>query len=178
MKVGELMSRRVFTCSVDDCLDKPAQRMWEEDVGSIPVLDHAGRIAGIVTDRDLCMAAHLRGQPLAAIRVDGVMSRGVVSCRPGEEIAVAQRLMRRHQIHRLPVVEANDRLVGILSLNDLARAAARERTKAVRQIGTDAIAQTLAAITEPRWSRAPSASDDAAEAPAPPGPRRSSRAGQ
>jgi CBS domain-containing protein len=122
MLVQELMTRPAHHCHAGDTLDVAARLMWEHDCGCLPVLDGGGELVGIVTDRDLCMAAYTRGLPLAAIRVDGTMAHTVIVCRPEETVSSALRRMETHDVRRLPVVGAHGQLVGILSLADVVRA--------------------------------------------------------
>jgi CBS domain-containing protein len=150
MKVGDVMTRDVQVCHTRDRLDCPARIMWEQDVGCVPVLDRDLRLAGMVTDRDICMAAYTQGLLLAAIPVTVAMAHDVASCRAGDELAAAERTMQQRQVRRLPVVDDAGRVVGILSLNDLARAAAGDRLQPTRLVGTDEVLVTLARIGEPR----------------------------
>jgi signal-transduction protein with cAMP-binding, CBS, and nucleotidyltransferase domain len=78
-----------------------------------------GKLVGIVTDRDICMAAYTQGVPLDAIPVERVMSPKVISCARTDDLDTAHRLMRTHEIHRLPVVDTRGRPIGILSLSDV-----------------------------------------------------------
>ena len=119
MKVADVMTPQVRACTIHDSLNAAARIMWDHDCGCAPVIDAHGRLAGIITDRDICMAAYTQGTPLAAIPVQRAMSARVVSCSRGDELETAHRLMRTHEIHRLPVVDSHGRLAGILSLSDL-----------------------------------------------------------
>lgn len=119
MKVADLMTRDVRACAIHDALNAAARIMWDHDCGCAPVVDAHGKLAGIVTDRDICMAAYTQGMPLEAIAVERVMSRKVVSCARGDDLDSAHRLMRTHEIHRIPVVDSRGRPVGILSLSDV-----------------------------------------------------------
>ncbi|HVS11206.1 MAG TPA: CBS domain-containing protein, partial [Planctomycetota bacterium] len=80
MKVEQLMTRDVKACAPQDSLSRAAQLLWESDIGALPVVDSEGRVVGMVTDRDVCMAAYFKGRPLAEIRVDETMARKVYSC--------------------------------------------------------------------------------------------------
>ena len=85
MNVGQLMTRTVHACNPDDPLHVAAQIMWEQDCGCVPVVvDEEGgsRVVGMLTDRDVCMAAYTQGKALAVIKVSSAMSREVCSCRP------------------------------------------------------------------------------------------------
>ena len=143
MKVAELMVEEVTACSPDDALNRAAQIMWENDCGCVPVVDRAARLIAVLTDRDICMAAYTRGGTLKDIRVSAAMSSELFACRPDDDLLDAQKMMREHQVRRMPVSDATGRLVGILSLNDVARAIAR---KAVTKA---AAADTLVKICAP-----------------------------
>ena len=80
----------------------------------------------MLTDRDICMAAYTQGRPLGEMQVSSAMSRQLFSCRPEDSLAKAEEIMRTNRIRRLPVIDADRHLVGILSLDDIAREATRE----------------------------------------------------
>ncbi len=151
MKVKELMTTEAKSCREYSTLNTAAQIMWDHDVGCIPVVDRENRVIGILTDRDICMSAYLQGVPLTGALVTSAMSKQVFSCRPEDEIATAAKLMREKQLHRLPVIDEQGRLVGILSVNDLAREAAQEgRAKKARQVTDAEISQLIASVNAPR----------------------------
>jgi CBS domain-containing protein len=154
MNIGQLMTHNVRACSSEDTLDTVAQIMWDNDCGCVPVVDAQRRVVGIITDRDVCMAAYTQGASLRALRVSGAMSKEVFSCKPEDTLAAAEELMRAKQIRRLPVADADGLLVGIVSLNDIAREAEHERSQAKREVTTDEVGLTLAAICSPRSQRA------------------------
>jgi CBS domain-containing protein len=146
MRIKEVMSHPVITCPTDSTLDAPARLMWEFDCGIVPVVGDDGRLAGVVTDRDVCMAAYTQGQPLARIPVTKAMSKQVLACHEDEAIEAVEQLMRDNQIRRVPVIDSAARPVGLVSLNDLARLAAGARKSAVDRH----IVETLAAVCQPR----------------------------
>lgn len=125
MRVEQVMSDRVFVCRATDDATVAAAIMWNHDCGAVPVVDDAGLLVGIVTDRDLCMAGYTRGQPLHAIPVRSVMGRTVHAARATDSVAEVEALMARHQVRRVPVVDAAGRPIGIVSVIDLARQALR-----------------------------------------------------
>src|SRR5512144_3062592 len=77
MNVDQLMKRSVRSCQQEDSLDWAAQTMWEADCGCLPVVDGDGRLLAVITDRDICMAAHFQGGPLYALKVKSAMSKGI-----------------------------------------------------------------------------------------------------
>lgn len=159
MKVQEIMSQPVVTCRPNDSLNRAAELMWDGDCGTVPVVDDDGRVAGIVTDRDICMASYTKGQTLASIPVSEAMTSAVRTCRAEDPVESAVRQIREARARRLPVVDDDNRPVGILSLNDIARSAADQRQSDIDR----EVVEMLAAVCEPR--RASEKSAVAAAAP-------------
>ena len=163
MRVAQLMSQPAITCSADDDLGRAAQLMWEHDCGSLPVVDHDGTVIGVITDRDVCMAAYTTGRPLSAISVRTAMSKDATTCRAEENVETAEQRMSEKRIRRLPVVDESRHPVGVLSISDLARDAIQPRnrnTPAERGLTT-----TLAAVSEPRNGNKPAVAQRGASAP-------------
>lgn len=150
MKVKQCMSKPAVVCQLDDTLHEAAKRMWENDCGALPVMTTEGRVVAMLTDRDICMAAYTQGNPLHAIKVSGVMSRTLYVCRPDDSVQAAEKLMRDHQVRRLPVVDEDGHLSGLISLNDLARASAKQMPHKADGLNPAQVASTLASICEPR----------------------------
>ena len=149
MNVAQIMSRLVHTCRPDDTLAVAVGKMWDHDVGCVPVVDSEGRVIGMLTDRDAVMGAYTQGRPLDQLPVSVAMARKVFSCQPADALIAAEESMRRWQIRRLPVVDAGGTLVGILSLNDIAREADREVGRKGREVSAQEVTATLAAVCEP-----------------------------
>lgn len=126
MKVRELMTFPAHTCQAQDTLAQAARLMWEHDIGILPVVDRDGRVGATITDRDICMAAWTRGARLEELRVAESMSKGLFACAPDDDVTIAANRMVQHQVHRLPIVDAEGKLAGMLSLNDLAVAGERD----------------------------------------------------
>jgi len=118
--------------------------MWERDVGIVPVMANH-RVAGVVTDRDLAIASYQQGRALIDISVASVMSDEVFCCEPTDPIGMAEQMMADHQVRRLPVV-FEGRLVGMISLNDIARGSARSPS----EVTPVELGWTLGAICQPR----------------------------
>ena len=153
MKIDKLIVKSVRTCYPEDDLRAPARAMWEADCGCIPVVDSWSRVIGMITDRDICMAAYTQGRTLQEIQVQSVMSKSVVACTNTDSLEQAEELMRRNKVRRLPVLDAEKKLVGLLTLNDIARAARSEPTGASDALLRDA-GQLLAEVGEPRLQAA------------------------
>ena len=122
MKVKDIMTVGSRTCTPDTTLAAAATLMWEGDCGVLPVLDD-GELVGIVTDRDMFIALGTRNARAAHVRVGAVATHAVSTCGPDDEVASALATMKQARVRRLPVVDAGGKLLGIISINDIALAA-------------------------------------------------------
>ena len=142
MNVDQLMSRNVKTCTPNDTLEIAARIMWENDCGVVPVVDSDGRAVGMITDRDVCMAGFTQGLQYWQIPVSTAVSKTLFSVQPDDSLHKAEEIMRARQVRRLAVTSTDGKLLGILSLNDLARHAGHRAD----DLGTEEVARTLSAI--------------------------------
>ena len=118
MKVQDVMTAEVRTCRPDSNLSAAAMQMWNGDCGALPVLADGGELVGMITDRDICIAAATKHRDPEKIRVDEVISGKAYSCSPETEIHDALNLMQEKRVRRLAVINSNDgKLAGILSMN-------------------------------------------------------------
>jgi CBS domain-containing protein len=117
MKISDVMTPNPRTVSLADDIQKAARIMRDEDAGSVPVVDE-GRVVGMVTDRDIAIRAVADGD--FDCTIEDICSDDVVCATPEMSTAEAADLMGEHQVRRLPVVDDDDRLVGIVSIGDLA----------------------------------------------------------
>lgn len=136
MRIRELMTTSVTTCSPADSCTNAARRLKAENIGSLPVVE-GQKLVGIVTDRDIVLHCVAEGKSCDSTPVSECMTRNPVTCTPDMDAHDATRLMSSEQVRRLPVVE-NGRLVGICSLGDLA----------VTDIHVDEAGQALSGISE------------------------------
>ena len=120
MKVRDVMTTEVGYCQPDAPLAQAADIMWQRDCGVVPVVDESQRVIGMITDRDICFAVVTKNRLASEIKISEVISQKEVrSCAPGDAIEDALKTMKRRQLRRLPVVNKEGVLVGILSLADL-----------------------------------------------------------
>lgn len=147
MQVEQVMSRQVRTCTERDTLAVAAGLMWDHDIGALPVLGTDGKLAGVITDRDICMGALFSGRPLTEIPVGEHMSRQVFTVEPAATVEAAEQLMADKQIRRLPVVGFEGELIGMLTMSDLTRAAVEPDRK---EVGAREVATTLSRIVRAR----------------------------
>jgi CBS domain-containing protein len=145
VRVKDVMTREPVACRPDDTLSDAARIMWDHECGAVPVVDAHDRVIGVLTDRDVCMGGFLTGLPLHQLAVARSMSQRVISCGPEDTLDHAECLMREYRVRRLPVVGMQGRLLGMLSLTDLARVTASGRWPD-RAVSSDAIEATLVAV--------------------------------
>lgn len=148
LRVDSIMSKDVVSCQLSDSLGVAAQIMWEKDCGCVPVVDSEGRVVSIVTDRDVCMAAYTQGKQLHDMAIADIGSRELHTCHRDEPVSDAVTTMAIAQVRRLPVVDADGLLVGVLALSDLIRHAWTHRLRG--QNDAPDLAVLLESVSRPR----------------------------
>jgi CBS domain-containing protein len=146
--VDEVMAKDVVVCRSDENLGVVARRMGSSSVPCTPVLEEGSgrRVAAMLTDRDICLAAVKRGRPLDELSVALAMSPVLRSCWPDDSPEAAAAIMRAYGVRRLPVVDASYDLLGLITLGDLARTFLANDVPLDDVPPCDEIAETLAAI--------------------------------
>jgi CBS domain-containing protein len=150
MKVKEICTRAVRSCTPDTRLSDAGWSMWEGDCGILPVVDDSGKVVGVITDRDICMSASTKYRPAAEIAVREACSGKVLTCRGNDDVRDALKTMRQAGLRRLPVVDAQGKLAGILSLNDIALASQSDRPARPADVTYEDLALAMKAICERR----------------------------
>lgn len=117
----KIMTTAVNTCSPSDSLNRAAQILWDTNCGSVPVVDGGGKLLGMLTDRDICMASFTQNRVLSAMQVESAMSRVMHTCSPADSILRVMDVMSTKQVRRVPIVNEGGRLAGIVALADIAR---------------------------------------------------------
>jgi len=148
MTLRDVMTPKVEVVHPDATLQEAAQKMKALDVGTIPVCD-GDRLVGIVTDRDMAIRAIADGRDPNTTQVRSVMTPDVVYCFEDQDVAEAARRMQERQIRRLLVLNREKRLVGIVSLGDLASQAERQGGEREEELAEE----TLEAVSEPSNQR-------------------------
>jgi CBS domain-containing protein len=151
MKVKDMMTSDVHTCQPETNLAMAAMQMWDGDFGVLPVVADGRKVVGMITDRDICMAAASKQRDPATIRVEEVVTGQVYGCSPDTDIHEALKIMQQRQVRRLPIINADDgKLAGILSLNDIALKA---QSDGRAELSAQDVENTLKAIcTQPEFS--------------------------
>ena len=124
MKAKEAMHKGVEWVSPDTPVTTLAKKMLEQDIGAIPIGEN-DRFIGIVTDRDITLRAVANGKDISGLTARDVMTKGIVWCRDIDEVNQAVNIMQTKQVRRLPVIDQNKRMVGILSMGDISHAASK-----------------------------------------------------
>jgi CBS domain-containing protein len=148
MKVQDVMTKGVEACSRDTNLAAVAMIMWRMDCGAVPVVSDGRTAVGMITDRDICVAVATKHRRAEDITVAEVVSDRLYRVRPEDDIRAALEAMRSERVRRLPVVNAGDQLVGIISINDVIRAAGKPSTRTRPDIGAEDVLEVMKAICE------------------------------
>jgi len=119
MQVKDLMTPAPVCCKPSDPLDRVAKLMLDHDCGAVPVCEGM-KVVGMITDRDIACRAVAKGKTPAAVAVNDVMTRPVYVVRQDEDVEAAIDLMKAHQVRRLPVLNDEGLLVGVIAPSDLA----------------------------------------------------------
>lgn len=144
MKVQEVMTQDVKACFPDTNLAAAAMLMWENDCGVLPVVVNGGSTVGVITDRDIAIAVGTRGRAPQELRVDEVIQGPVVACSLDDDVHTALMTMRKDKLRRLPVLNNEGELKGILSINDVVLHA----QKGNKGLDYDDVVSTFKAICE------------------------------
>jgi CBS domain-containing protein len=115
------MTQPARTCTAETSVAVAGQRMHEGLCGVLPVIDPRGKLVGVVTDRDLLLATTGSRRSASNVSVREAMTADVVACSPNEDVTAALATMRSRGLRRLPVVDPNGHLIGVLSIDDLVR---------------------------------------------------------
>ena len=134
MKVRDVMTKDVVSCQKGADIGTAARLMLQGGVGTVAVLDTHGRVAGILTDRDIAIAAGTRQRNASHIAVHEAMSPKVRSCFAEDDVSAALKQMEEARVRRLPVLDERSHLAGILSIDDIA-ARALDQKDGISMVG-------------------------------------------
>ena len=151
MKIKKVMNSKVESCGNDTDLATAARIMAGYDCGALPVL-HSGKVVGMITDRDICVALAVNGQSASSTTVDKIMAIEVYHCSPEDSLKSALRTMRRKRVRRLPVINGDGGLEGILSITDVALNAGRAGRKRRRRSSYKSVLRAYLGISRRRTS--------------------------
>jgi CBS domain-containing protein len=150
MKVQDIMTSDVQCCGPDTNLAAAAKMMWDSDCGALPVLNVQGQVMGMITDRDICMAAATKNKPASDITVWETVSGKVSTCNMSDDVRTALDIMKREKVRRLPVVDEDGVLQGIVAMNDFVLLAGEAKGGKAPAISYEDVVRTMKAISAHR----------------------------
>jgi CBS domain-containing protein len=150
MKVQDIMTSDVQCCGPDTNLAAAAKRMWDSDCGALPVLNVEGRVMGMITDRDICMAAATKNKPAWDITVWETVSGNAHTCHMSDDVHTALDIMKREKVRRLPVVDEDGVLQGIVAMNDFVLLAGEAKGGKAPALSYEDVVRTMKAISAHR----------------------------
>jgi CBS domain-containing protein len=133
MRAKEIMTRDPDCCRGDDTARHAAQLMRDRDCGCVPIVDDAGKVVGIVTDRDLAVRGIAAGKD-PNTKLNDLMTPAATTCGPDDDLKDVEQKMAELQVRRIPIVDSDGRCLGIISQADIALAASRDSTVTEREI--------------------------------------------
>jgi CBS domain-containing protein len=148
MKVKEVMMMTPYACHREANLGMATELMWKGNCGFLPVVDVNGRIQGVLTDRDICIALGTRNVPAGSLTVGEVMHGKLVTCAPEDDVHEALEEMRESRVRRLPVVNQDGKLIGVISLHDILLHAEPSRFGREPELSANEIVRTYRAIRQ------------------------------
>jgi CBS domain-containing protein len=150
MKVRDAMMGTPISCSPDTNLGAAIELLWNNNCGILPIVDANQKVTGLVTDRDLCIALGTRNRLPGAIPISEVATGQVYSCEPEDDIHSALETMAKYRVRRLPVVNKEGALEGILSMDNVVLHAEHAALGHKPELSNEDIVDTLQRIYGPQ----------------------------
>jgi CBS domain-containing protein len=150
MKVQDIMTGDVQCCGPDTNLAAAAKMMWDSDCGALPVLNVQGQVMGMITDRDICMAAATKNNPASDITVWETVSGKAYTCHLSDDVHTALDIMKREKVRRLPVVDEDGVLQGIVAMNDFVLLAGEAKGGKAPGLSYEDVVRTMKVISAHR----------------------------
>jgi CBS domain-containing protein len=150
MKVLQVMTKQPAYCGPETNLASAIEILWNRDCGVLPIVDSQGKVVGLVTDRDVCIALGTRNRMPSDMTVSEVSSGRVVACKPDDDLRTALATMAREQVHRLAVLDDAGSLQGVLSISDVVRHAYAGKFGSRSELSFEDIVGTLRSVCAPQ----------------------------
>lgn len=150
MKVKDAMTRTPYYCQLNTNLGSATELMWTGNCGFLPVVGPEGTVAGVVTDRDICIALGTRSRLPGDVTVREVMSNRVFACSSEDDVHIALKRMQEGGVRRLPVIAQNGTLAGVISIDDLLLRAEIPGIGRRPELSTEEVVKTYRAIDQRR----------------------------
>ena len=150
MKVKDIMMGTPYHCQPDTNLGSATELMWNANCGFLPVKSTEGKVIGVITDRDICVALGTRNRPAGEVTVAEVLTDKLYSCAPDDDIHMALQTLKEAAIRRLPVISPNGTLVGVLSIDDILVRAEPSSLGKTPELSSDEVVRTFRSIMQRR----------------------------
>lgn len=150
MKVRDVMMRTPASCGAETNLGSAVEILWNRNCGFLPVVNAQGKVIGVVTDRDICIALGTRNRLPGEITVGEIISGKVFACRSDDDLRTALATMGREKVRRLPVISADGKLEGILSMDDVVLHAEAATPGRPSELSHEDVAVTLKQLYQPQ----------------------------
>lgn len=150
MKVQDVMMRTPASCGTETDLGSAVEVLWNRNCGFLPVVNAQGKVIGVVTDRDICIALGTRNRLPGEITVGEIISGKVFACRPEDDLRTALTVMGQEKVRRLPVIGSDGRLEGILSMDDIVLHAEAGTPGSPSELSHEDVAVTLKKLYQPQ----------------------------
>ena len=150
MKVKDIMMGTPYYCQPETNLGSATELMWNANCGFLPVESVEGKVIGVITDRDICVALGTRNRPAGEVTVAEVLSGKLYSCAPDDDIHMALQTLKESAVRRLPVISQNGTLVGVLSMDDILLRAEPSSLGKEPELSSDEVVRTFRSITQRR----------------------------
>lgn len=148
MKVKEVMTFTPYTCRREANLGQATELMWKGNCGFLPMIGPDGKVCGVITDRDICIALGTSGKLASQITAGEVSGGKLFACSPEDEIHVALLSMREGKVRRLPVIDSDGKAVGVLSMDDLLLRAEPSGSGKIVELSTDEVVRSYRVINQ------------------------------
>ena len=161
MKVKEVMTQSAVCCGPETNVGRAVELMWNRNVGMLPVVNNDGKLIGVLTDRDICIAMGTRNRLPGELTVGEIAIREVFTCKPNEDIHEALYEMGNHQVRRLPVVNDQGVPQGVLSMDDLIVHSELGKLRGACDLSSEEVAATMKKVYGLRQPVVPSTASNA-----------------
>lgn len=150
MKVRDVMMRTPASCLAETNLGAAAEIFWNRNCGFLPVVNVQGKVVGVITDRDICIALGTRNRLAGDITVGEIISGKVFACSPEDDLPTALAVMGQEKVRRLPVIGGDGKLEGILSMDDVVLHAEAGSARRPSELSYEDVAATLKKLYQPQ----------------------------
>jgi CBS domain-containing protein len=150
MRTSDVMMRTPASCTPDMNLGSVVEILWNRNCGILPVVDSQDRVVSVITDRDICIALGTRNRTASDVTVGEVATHVAACCRANEDIQAALIQMAEAKVRRLPVVDADGKLEGILSMDDIVERTLLSSTAKSEGLTSQDVVKTLQRLYAPQ----------------------------